>query len=53
MQQNHRRNVLVGPAEGKGPLGRNGRVWEGNKIDIQEIKFEGVHSARLAQNGPR
>ena len=29
--------VLVGKSEGKRPLGRLGRRWENNKMDLQEV----------------
>jgi len=33
---------LVGRSEGKRPLGRPKRRWEGNKMDLQEIECGGM-----------
>jgi hypothetical protein len=42
--------VLVGRSEGKRPLGRSARKWEGNiKADLQEMKWGGVGCIYLAQ----
>jgi hypothetical protein len=36
--------VLVGKPEGKRPLGRPKRRWEGNiKMDLQEVGFGGMN----------
>jgi hypothetical protein len=41
----------VGNPQGKGPLGKRGRRWEGNiKIDFGEIRWESVDWIDLAQN---
>jgi hypothetical protein len=41
----------MGKPQGKGPLGKRGRRWEGNiKIDFGEIGWEGVDWIDLAQN---
>jgi hypothetical protein len=47
--------VLVGKPEGKKPLGRPGRRWEGwIRMDLSEIGFEGcVDWIRLAQDRDR
>jgi hypothetical protein len=43
--------VLVGKPEGKRPLGRSRRRWEGNiKMDIQEVVCVSVDWFELAQN---
>jgi hypothetical protein len=42
--------VLVGKSEGKRPLGRPRRRWEGNiKMDLREIRIDGANCIRLAQ----
>jgi len=42
--------VLVGKTEGKRPLGRPRRRWEGNiKMDLQEVGCEVVDWMELAQ----
>jgi len=46
--------VLVGKAEGKGPLGRPRRRWEDNiKMDLQEVGREGMDWIELAQDRDR
>jgi hypothetical protein len=41
----------VGKPQGKGPLGKRGRRWEGNiKVDFGEIRWEGVDWIDMAQN---
>jgi hypothetical protein len=43
--------VLVGRPEGMGPLGRPKRRWEVNiKMDLREIRIDGVNWIRLAQD---
>jgi hypothetical protein len=43
--------VLVGKPEGKRPLGRPRRRWEGNiKLDIQEVRSGGMDWIELAQD---
>jgi hypothetical protein len=43
--------VLVGRSEGKRPLGRPRRRWEGNiKMDIREIGIDGRNWIQLAQD---
>jgi hypothetical protein len=44
--------VLVERLEGKRPLGRPRRRWEGNiKMDLREIGIDGTNWIRLAQDG--
>jgi len=46
--------VLVGKSEGKRPLGRPGRRWEGNiKIDLQEMGCGDMDWIDLAQDRDR
>jgi len=46
--------VLVGKPEGKRPLGRPRRRWEGNiKMDLQEVGCEGMDWIELAQDRDR
>jgi hypothetical protein len=46
--------VLVGTPEGKRPLGRLRRRWEGNtKMDLQEVGWEVMDWIYLAQNRDR
>jgi hypothetical protein len=46
--------VLVGRPEGKRPLGRHSRRWEGNiKPDLQEVICEVMDWIELAQDGDR
>jgi hypothetical protein len=43
--------VFVGRPEGKRPLGRPRRRWEGNiKMDLEEIGIDGANWIRLAQD---
>jgi hypothetical protein len=43
--------VLVGRPEGKRPLGSLRRRWEDNiKMDLREIRIDGVNWTRLAQD---
>ena len=43
--------VLVGKPEGKSPLGRPRRRWEGNiKMDLQEVGCESMDWIELAQD---
>jgi hypothetical protein len=44
--------VLVGKPEGKRPLGRPRRRWEGNiNMDFQEVGCGGMDRIGLAQDG--
>jgi len=46
--------VLVGKLEGKRPLGRPRCRWEDNiKVDIQEVRYEGMDWIELAQDRDR
>ena len=46
--------VLVGKPEGKRPLGRTRRRWEGNiRIDLQEVGLGYEHWIGLAQDRDR
>ena len=46
--------ALVGKPEGKRPLGRPRRRWEGNiKMDLQELECESIDWIKLAQDGGR
>jgi len=46
--------VLVGKPEGRRPLGRPRRKWEGNiKMEIQEVGCWGMDWIRLAQDTDR
>jgi hypothetical protein len=46
--------VLVGKPEGKKPLGRHRRRWEGNiKMDIQEVGFGDMDWIDLVQDWDR
>jgi hypothetical protein len=46
--------ILIGKPEGKRPLGRPRRRWEDNiKMDLGEIRFDGVDSINLAQDRDR
>jgi len=46
--------VLVGKPEGKRPLGRPRRRWEGNiKMDLQEVRCRGMDWIDLAQDKER
>jgi hypothetical protein len=43
--------VLIGRPEGKIPLGRTRRRWEGNiKMELKEIGSDGANWIRLAQD---
>jgi hypothetical protein len=43
--------VLTGRPEGKRPLGRPRRRWEGNfKMDLSEIGIDGANWIRLAED---
>jgi hypothetical protein len=42
--------VLVGKPEGKGPLGRPRRRWTDIKMDLREVRCEGVGWIHLAQD---
>jgi hypothetical protein len=43
--------VLVGRTEGKRPLGRRRRRWEGNiKLDLREIGIDGANWIQLTQH---
>jgi hypothetical protein len=47
-------NILVGRPEGRRPLGRPRRRWEGNiKMNLSEIGFEDVDWIHLAQDRDR
>jgi hypothetical protein len=42
---------LVGKPEGRRPLGRSRRMWEGNiKLYLREIGIDGANWIRLAQD---
>jgi hypothetical protein len=46
--------VLIGRPEGKRPLARPRRRWKNKiKIDLSEIRIDGVNWIRLAQNRVR
>jgi hypothetical protein len=46
--------VLVGRPEGKRPLRRPGSRWEDNiKMDLQEVRWVGMHLMALAQDRDR
>jgi hypothetical protein len=45
--------VLVGKPEGKRPLGRPRRRWEGIKMDLRGIGLGGVDCIRLAEDRDR
>jgi hypothetical protein len=43
--------VLVGRPEGKRPLGRPRRMWEGSiEMDLRKIGIDGANWIRLAQD---
>jgi hypothetical protein len=43
--------ILVTKPEGKRPLGRRRRIWEGNiRMDLREIGWEDVDGIHLAQD---
>jgi hypothetical protein len=43
--------ILVGRPEGKRPLGRPRRRWEGNiKLDLREIGIDGANWIQLTQD---
>jgi hypothetical protein len=43
-------NILAGKPEWKRPFGRLRRRWEDIRIDIREIRWEGVEWMHLAQD---
>jgi hypothetical protein len=44
-------NILVGKPEGKRPVGRRRRTWEGNiRMGLREIWCEGVDWIHLTQD---
>jgi len=43
----------VGKPEGKRPLGRPKRRWNYNKMDLQEVGWEGADWMELAQDRDR
>jgi len=46
--------VLVGKPEGKSPLGRPRRRWDGNiKMDLQEVTYEGTDWIDVAEDRDR
>jgi len=46
--------ILVGKHEGKRPLGRPRHRWKDNiKIDLQEVRCEGIDWNDMAQNRDR
>jgi len=46
--------VLMGKPEGKRPLRRHRRRWEDNiKMDLQEVRFEGMNWLDVAQDRDR
>jgi hypothetical protein len=46
--------VLVGKYEGKRPLGRHRRGWEGNiQMDLQEVEYGVMNWNELAQDRDR
>ena len=46
--------VLLGKPEGKRPIGRPRRKWEGNiKIDLQDLGCEGMNWIELARDRVR
>jgi len=45
--------VMVGKLEGKRLLGRPRRKWEDIKMDLQEVRFEGIDWIELAQDRER
>jgi len=46
--------VLVGKSEGRRPLGRPRRTWEGNnKMDLQEVGWRVINWIHLAQDRDR
>jgi hypothetical protein len=48
------KSVLVGRPEGRRPLGRPRRRWEGNiKMDLQEVRWGGVDWIDMAQDRDR
>jgi hypothetical protein len=42
--------ILVGMAEGKGPLGRPRHRWEDIKVDLRKMEFEVVEWIHMAQD---
>ena len=47
-------SVLEGKLQGKSPLGRPRRRWEGNiKKDLQEVEYEGMDWIKLADDRDR
>jgi hypothetical protein len=46
--------LLVGKTEGKRPLGRPSSRWEdNNKIDLQQLGYEGMDWIEMAQDRDR
>jgi hypothetical protein len=45
--------VLMGKPEGKIPLGRPRRRWDGTRMDLGKIGFGGVEWVQLAQDRDR
>ena len=43
--------VLVGKPEEKRRLGRPGRRWEYNKMNLRDLRWEGLDWVQVAPNG--